>query len=283
MPIIIENLSHTYMQGTTYETKALDSINLEINDGEIFAIIGQTGSGKSTLIQHFNGILKPDVGKVFVNGQEMSKPKLARKSLIKKVGLVFQYPEYQLFAETVFDDIAFGPRNLGLTEGEVIVRVNQTAKLLGLDLDKLGKNSPFELSGGEKRKVALCGVIAIQPEVLVLDEPTAGLDYRGKLNLHALINKLNKEEGYTIVLVSHSMEDVASLADRIAIIDKGKIIKVGTPKEIYSDPEYLERIGLDVPPVKKLVVELKNRGIDMPDDILTCDEIGKHLIERIKK
>lgn len=282
MPIHIERLTHTYMPGTPYEANAVDNVTLTIEDGELFGLIGHTGSGKSTLIQHINGLLKPTSGRVRVNGIEVSAPKVPRKKLIAMVGLVFQYPEYQLFEETVYKDIAFGPKNLGLDEAEIEERVREAAALLEFDIDGLRDKSPFELSGGERRKAALCGVIAMRPSVLILDEPIAGLDPRGRAGTLRLIKRLNEEGGFTVIMVSHSMDDVARLSSRIGVMAGGRIVNTGTPAEIFQEQDALEGLGLDVPQVRRLAAELKKRGIDVPPGVLRVEDLCNFIAERVR-
>ena len=282
MPIHIDHLTHIYMPGTSYETLAVDDVTLAIEDGELFGLIGHTGSGKTTLVQHINGLLKPARGSVHVNGIEVSAPKVERKKLVATVGLVFQYPEYQLFEETVYKDIAFGPANLGLDEEEVRERVQEAARLMELDLGALGDKSPFDLSGGEKRRVALCGVIAMRPSVLILDEPIAGLDPRGRDGIIRLIRQLNTQGGFTIIMVSHSMDDVARLCGRIGVMHDGRIVKTGTPAEVFREPETLEALGLDVPQIRKLAGALSKQGFRVPPDVLDPEVFCSFFVERVR-
>ena len=282
MPVHIDHLTHIYMPGTPYEALAVDDVTLTVEDGELFGLIGPTGSGKSTLVQHINGLLKPTKGTVHVNGIEVSAPKVERKKLVAEVGLVFQYPEYQLFEETVYKDIAFGPANLGLKEDEIKLRVEEAARLMELDLGLLGEKSPFDLSGGEKRRVALCGVIAMRPSVLILDEPLAGLDPRGRNATLRLIRQLNAQGGFTIVMVSHNMDDVARLCGRIGVMHDGRIVKTGTPAEIFKEPETLEALGLDVPQIRKLAGELEKQGLRVPPDVLDPEGFCSFFVERVR-
>lgn len=282
MPVHIDHLTHIYMPGTPYEALAVDDVTLTVEDGELFGLIGPTGSGKSTLVQHINGLLKPTKGTVRVNGIEVSAPKVERKKLVAEVGLVFQYPEYQLFEETVYKDIAFGPANLGLKEDEIKLRVEEAARLMELDLGLLGEKSPFDLSGGEKRRVALCGVIAMRPSVLILDEPLAGLDPRGRNATLRLIRQLNAQGGFTIVMVSHNMDDVARLCGRIGVMHDGRIVKTGTPAEIFKEPETLEALGLDVPQIRKLAGELEKQGLRVPPDVLDPEGFCSFFVERVR-
>jgi energy-coupling factor transport system ATP-binding protein len=279
MPIIIEQLSHTYMPGSQLAYPALGDISLTIQDGEFLGIIGHTGSGKSTLIQHLNGLLLPTAGSVFVDGLDTREKKL-RKQIRSLVGMVFQYPEYQLFEETVERDVAFGPKNMGLTEEEIAPRVKEALTLVGLNPDEFAEKSPFELSGGEKRRAALAGILAMRPKYLVLDEPMAGLDPRGRHEILALIESLRSEYGTGIVMVSHSMDDVAMFADRIAVLDKGSLFMVGTPEEVFSCSTELLEMGLNLPQATQLVRALRARGIEVAHDYFRMDELAADLIGR---
>ncbi len=278
MSIRVENLSHTYNPGTPFERRAVDNVTLEIKDGEFVAIVGETGSGKSTLIQHFNGLLKPTQGQVFVDEVDIWGKGVHLKSIRQKVGLVFQYPEHQLFEETVFKDIAFGPRNIGLPDDEVGRRVQQGMKMVGLDYEALCDRSPFELSGGEKRRVAMAGVIAMKPSVIVLDEPASGLDPRGRDQVLAEIQELHQEFGFTVVLVSHSMEDVAKLARRVVVLHGATLIADGPAKDVFSMEDVLSRAGLEAPQVTRLMQELARRNMKVRTDILTVDEAKREIL-----
>lgn len=279
--IVCENVCHTYQAGSPFEKAALKDINLHITAGELVAIIGHTGSGKSTLIQHFNALLKPTSGRVLIDGVDTSTPKQDLRAVRKKVGLVFQYPEHQLMEETVRKDIAFGPRNLGLPENEIEDRVLVAAKAIGLK-DELLDKSPFELSGGEKRRVAIAGVLAMEPEVLVLDEPTAGLDPAGRDELLDLVRQLN-DCGMTIVLVSHSMEDVARTARRIIVINDTRIAYDGSVAEVFSHVRELTEMGLSVPQVSLVIDRLRARGVDLPGDIYTVKQARDALLGLLRK
>lgn len=279
MSIKIENLTHIYMPKTPFEKKALDDVNLYIEDGEFIALIGHTGSGKSTLIQHLNGLLEPNSGNIIVDNIDITQKGIKLSDIRKKVGLVFQYPEYQLFEETIEKDIAFGPTNLGLSEVEILTRVKRAMEMVGLDYDKYKNVSPFELSGGQKRRVAIAGVIAMEPKVLILDEPTAGLDPKGREDILAQIKKLHDEYKMTIILVSHSMEDVGKLAKRIIVMNHGKVALQGEPKEIFKEIDRLEEIGLGAPQVTYLMRELKRRGFDVSDEIFTVEQCKKELLK----
>lgn len=271
MSIIAVNLTHVYSPDTPWTTKALDQVNLEIQDGEVIGLIGHTGSGKSTLVQHFNGLLKPTAGTLHVQGIEVTKG-VNLRPLRQKVGLVFQYPEHQLFEENVALDVAFGLKNIGLPREEIQQRVEQALSAVGIDYQRFKDRSPFELSGGQMRRVAIAGVLAMEPEVLILDEPTAGLDPHTRKDLLEHLRLVQKERGITLIIVSHSMDDIAAMVNRILVMDKGKIAAQGSPGEIFSQGEKLRRIGLDVPPLTQLLLALRARGIDLPADILDLEE-----------
>lgn len=279
MSIKIENLTHVYMKGTPFEKKALDNVTLSIEDGEFLCLIGHTGSGKSTLIQHINGLLKPSSGKIVVDGLDITVKGVKLNAIRKKVGLVFQYPEYQLFEETIEKDIAFGPNNLGLSDEEIGIRVKRAMEIVGLDYDTYRYKSPFDISGGQKRRVAIAGVVAMEPRILILDEPTAGLDPKGRDDILKQIQKLRIEYGMTIILVSHSMEEVAKLAERIIVMDRGKCILDGSPVNIFKEIETLERVGLAVPQITYLVNELRNKGFDLSQDIFTVEQAKCELLK----
>lgn len=270
MPITLDQVSHVYQPGTPYEWRALDDVSLTIPDGEFWGVIGPTGSGKSTLIQHMNGLLKPTSGRVVVDDIDLGQRGVNLKAVRQKVGLVFQYPEQQLFGETIFEDIAFGPRNLGLDAGEVEARVTRAMVRVGLDPSFRGR-TPFGLSGGQARRVALAGVLAMEPRVLILDEPTAGLDPRGREEILALVKNF-PGLGMTVVLVSHSMDDVAEQADKVLVMNRGKVHMVGTPAALFSRRAELEAIGLGVPAAAQLVDMLRERGWNLPTTAVTLDE-----------
>ncbi|MTK12929.1 MAG: energy-coupling factor transporter ATPase [Clostridiaceae bacterium] len=283
MSIKIENLTHIYMKGSPFEKKALDNINITINSGEFLALIGHTGSGKSTLIQHINGLLKPNSGSIIIDDVDITEKKTNLNFIRKKVGLVFQYPEYQLFEETIEKDIAFGPKNLGLSDDDINKRVKRAMNMVGLDYEKYKDKSPFELSGGQKRRVAIAGVVAMEPKILILDEPTAGLDPKGRDEILGKIKDLHLEYNMTIVLVSHSMEDVAKLADRIIVMNKGKCILDGKPYEVFKEIDTLESVGLAVPQVTYLVKSLKSKGFDISDNIFTVEQAKKEILKILNK
>lgn len=277
-----ENLSYVYSKDTPFEHTALDNANIEIEKGAFVGLIGHTGSGKSTLIQHLNGLLKPTDGKVFIGGEDIwVNPKEIRKFRFK-VGLVFQYPEHQLFEETVEKDIAFGPKNMGLSDKEVAARVKEAARLTGLSEDYLEK-SPFELSGGEKRRVAIAGVLAMQPEVLILDEPTAGLDPKGREYILSEIKAYHEKKGATVILVSHSMEDVARFASHVLIMNKSKVAMYGKTEEVFSRVDELVEMGLEVPQISRVFARLKADGIAVPDSVLTVEEAKTAVLNLLKK
>ena len=279
MSIIIENLTHIYNEGMPFASKALDNINLIIEDGDFVGLIGHTGSGKSTLIQHLNGILKPSTGKILINKVDITDKNLNLTGIRKKVGVVFQYPEYQLFEETVEKDIAFGPSNLGLEEEEIRKRVKTSMEAVGLDYDVFKDKSPFELSGGQKRRVAIAGVIAMNPEVLILDEPTAGLDPKGRDEIFELIKMLHDEKNMTIILSSHSMDDMAKLVKNIIVMNAGKVEFMGSTREVFENhSNRLKEIGLDIPQVLELCNKLREKGFDIRTDILTIEEAKKEII-----
>lgn len=281
MSIIVENLTYIYDKGSPYQTYALDGISLKIEKGDFVGLIGHTGSGKSTLIQHLNGLLKPHSGKIYINDVDITEKKIKLSEIRKKVGLVFQYPEYQLFEETVKKDIAFGPMNLGLSEEEIDKRVFDAMKLVGLSYKEIGDKSPFELSGGQKRRVAIAGVLAMKPEVLILDEPTAGLDPKGRDEILDQIKELHNKENITVILVSHSMEDVARLVNRLYVMNKGKLVLQGTPSEVFKKDEYLSSIGLGVPQITKLFRKLRGKGYDVSEDIYTLDRAKDEIFKLI--
>ena len=283
MSIKIENLTYVYMPKTPFEKKALDNVSLEIEDGEFLAVIGHTGSGKSTLIQHLNGLLKPASGKIYVDGTDITDKDTKLVDIRKKVGLVFQYPEYQLFEETIAKDIAYGPTNLGLNEDEILRRVKKSMEMVGLDYDEYKDISPFELSGGQKRRVAIAGVIAMEPNVLILDEPTAGLDPAGRDDILEHIKFLHEKYNMTIIFVSHSMEDVGKLAEKIIVMNDGHIELQGKPKEVFREIDTLERIGLAVPQVTYLMRELKRKGFNVSEDIFTVEKAKSELLNILLK
>ncbi|MGE5584220.1 MAG: energy-coupling factor transporter ATPase [Bacillota bacterium] len=278
MSIRVEGLYYTYNPGTPFERAALEDVNLDIHDGEFVGIIGETGSGKSTLIQHFNGLLKPTRGRVLVDAVDIWQRDVRLKDIRQKVGLVFQYPEHQLFEETVFADVAFGPRNLGLDEDEISRRVRRAIEMVGLDFEAVRDRSPFELSGGEMRRAAIAGVLAMEPSVLVLDEPVSGLDPRGRDELLREMETLHREFEYTVVLVSHSMEDVARLAKRLVVMHEGRVVADGPVREVFRMTDLLRETGLGVPQVTELMHELARRGKQVRTDVLTVEDAKAELL-----
>ncbi len=264
-------LTHYYSKGTVQQVAAINDVNLTIEKGELVGVIGHTGSGKSTLISHFNGLLKPDAGKVLVDGTDIWRDKETLRNTRFKVGLCFQYPEYQLFEETVFKDIAFGPKNMKLSEAEVKERVLRAAEFVGVKPEHLDK-SPFDLSGGEKRRVAIAGVMSMEPEVLIFDEPAAGLDPQGRRELIKLIKDYREQTGSAVVIVSHSMEDIASLADKVIVMNNSRIEMQGTVDEVYSRGEELRRIGLNIPEITEIFLRLRARGFDVPANVYTVEQ-----------
>ncbi len=274
----VKNLTHTYGGNTPFVSDAVSSVSFAAEKGEIIGIIGHTGSGKSTLVQHLNGLLKPTAGEVLIDGENIwDNPKEIRK-IRAKVGLVFQYPEYQLFEETVFADIAFGPKNMGLDGEELKQRVLETCSLIGVK-DEYFDKSPFDLSGGEKRRVAIAGVMAMRPEVIVFDEPTAGLDPEGRENIMTIIHDYRAATGATVIIISHSMEDMALLADRLLVMNKGRLELFDTAENVFKNGERLREIGLNVPIVTRVFYELKAAGIDVPDDVFTVSRAVEVLKE----
>lgn len=273
----VKALTHTYSAGTPFEHKAIDNVDLEVMPGEFLGIIGHTGSGKSTLIQHLNGLLRPTDGQILLDGTDIwARPKEIRKVRFQ-VGLVFQYPEYQLFEETVYKDISFGPKNMGLEGEEIDCRVRRAAAFAGIDEEMLEK-SPFELSGGQKRRVAIAGVIAMEPKVLILDEPTAGLDPRGREAILAQLRSYHKQKGNTVILVSHSMEEIARNVDRIVVMSHSHKLMDGTPEEVFSRADELLQVGLDVPQVTKVAMELQKCGLLADSSVYTIDELVRRLL-----
>lgn len=278
----VKNLIYGYSKGTPFEKGALKGVSVDFQKGEIVAVIGHTGSGKSTLLQHLNGLLKPDSGEVLFNGKSIYESKQSLRNCRFNVGLCFQYPEQQLFESTVYKDIAFGPTNMGLSEDEIKKRVVSSIEYVGLSEEYL-KKSPFELSGGEKRRVAIAGVISMQPEVLILDEPTAGLDPVGKNNLLKLIKDYNRKTGNTVIFVSHNMDDVASVADRVIVMNDGEIALNGTVEEVYSQGEKLDALGLDVPEITSVFIELKKAGFDLGHTEYTVEGAKNAILKSLSK
>jgi len=283
MSISAQKINHIYSKGLADQTVALCDVSFDINDGEFVGIIGHTGSGKSTLLQHLNGLLKPDSGRIFINGREITAQGVDMMEVRRSTGLVFQYPEYQLFEETVEKDIAFGPLNLGLSQEETKVRVAEALSMVGLDPCEVAEKSPFDLSGGEKRRIAIAGVIAMKPRVLILDEPTAGLDPKAHKEILDMIEKIHKNEKNITILVSHKMDDIARLCDRILVMEKGTVVMTGTPEEIFSKVEELQGMGLDLPEAAQLIMELSKRGIEKDETVLTMEQAERLLLEVLDK
>lgn len=276
MPIVLDRLSHSYMEGSPLSFPALRELSLTIQEGEFLGVIGHTGSGKSTLMQHLNGLLLPTGGSVTVDGLD-TRDKKQRIAARKLVGMVFQYPEYQLFEESVKKDVGFGPRNMGLTDAEISLRVRRAMELVGLDYDTFSEQSPFDLSGGEKRRAALAGILAMDTKYLALDEPMAGLDPRGRREILDIISLLRKQKGVTIIMVSHSMDDIALAADRVLALKAGEIALLGTPEEVFSQPEKLEQMGLSIPESTVIAEKLRSRGLDVPRGICRMRDLAEYI------
>lgn len=281
MPIILDKINYCYSQGTAYQIQALKDINLKIDNGQFIGIIGHTGSGKSTLIQHLNGLIRATSGTIYFNGEDIYADDYNMKDLRSQVGLVFQYPEHQLFETTIFDDVCFGPKNQGLDKKTVELRAFEALHNVGFP-DELYDQSPFDLSGGQKRRVAIAGVLAMKPQVLILDEPTAGLDPAGRDEILNLIAKMHKELGITVILVSHSMEDVAKYVERIIVMNSGEVMYDGTPKDVFHHYKELEAIGLAAPQVTYLMHELKEKGLDVDLDATTVEEAGNSILAALR-
>ena len=283
MSIRVENLVHIYDKGMPSEQLALDNISFTADDGQLVGIIGHTGSGKSTLLQHLNGLLKPESGSIVIGDTDITKPGISMVQIRKKIGLVFQYPEYQLFEETVAKDVAFGPRNLGLSREEIDERVREAIELVGLDYEEIKDRSPFELSGGQKRRVAIAGVVAMRPEVLILDEPTAGLDPKAHKDVLAMVEEVHRRTGNITILVSHNMADIARLCDKVVVIDSGRLVTAGTPYEVFSKKEELRAVGLELPPVTAFTETLRERGVDLEATILDTDAAAEQIAAYLKR
>ncbi len=278
MPIEVRHLTHTYSAGSAFQATAVHDVSLTIDDGEFVCIVGHTGSGKSTLVQHLNGLLKPTGGQILVDGEDLNDEHADRRRIRQKVGLVFQYPEYQLFEETIAKDIAFGPKNQGLSEDEIDQRVRRAMAHVHLDYDKYADRSPFDLSGGQMRRVAIAGVLAMEPRVLILDEPAAGLDPRGRDRILGMLGELHREGGVTIVMVSHSMDDCARLATRMIVMSKGELVMTDTPRNVFRQADTMRSIGLNVPEAAQLCANLRQAGLPLPEDLYTQEELHDHLL-----
>ena len=283
MSIQVNNLTHIYSEGLPQESRALDGVTFTAEDGQFIGIIGHTGSGKSTLVQHLNGLLKPSSGNIIVGDTDITAPGVVMNDIRKRIGLVFQYPEYQLFEETVEKDVAFGPKNLGLSEEEIAVRVKESLELVGLDYEKFRDRSPFDLSGGQKRRVAIAGVIAMKPEVLILDEPTAGLDPKAHQDVLDMVVKIHDHEKNIIILVSHNMNDIAKLADKVLVMDGGKLAMQGTPEEVFAQHEKLTAIGLALPHSAELMNRMAAKGLAFEGSFLTLDDVEEEIYNYLKK
>ena len=282
MSIKVRNLTYIYDEGMPFENRAIDDISFDVENNDFVGLIGHTGSGKSTLIQHLNGLLKPSSGSIYINDFEITQKDINLTEIRKRVGVVFQYPEYQLFEETIEKDIAFGPGNMGLDQEEITRRVKASMEAVGLDYEKYREKSPFELSGGQKRRVAIAGVIAMDPEVLILDEPTAGLDPGGREEIFELIKKLHRERNITIILSSHSMDDMAKLVKTLIVMNKGKIEFMGNPRDVFNNNAHrLKEIGLDIPQVLELAIKLREKGFDIRQDIITPEEAKNEILRVI--
>ena len=282
MSIILENISYTYSPGTAYEIHALKDINLEIRDGQFIGLIGHTGSGKSTLVQHLNGLVKATSGHIYFNGEDIYAQDYDMRRLRSKVGLVFQYPEHQLFEVDVLSDVCFGPKNQGLSREDAEERARQALRMVGIS-EEYEKQSPFELSGGQKRRVAIAGVLAMEPEILILDEPTAGLDPRGRDEILDQISLLHKERGITVILVSHSMEDVAKYVERIIVMNQGEVMYDDAPREVFRHYKELESVGLAAPQVTYIMHTLKDRGFDVDENATTIEEARDAILSAFRK
>ena len=283
MPIQVEHLTHTYMTDSPFAATALEDVSLTIEDGELIGLLGHTGSGKTTLVQHLNGLLKPTSGKVVVDGLDITEKDVSLLEVRRRVGLVFQYPEYQLFEETVARDVAFGPKNLGLSEQEVDERVRYALQEVGLVYEEIAERSPFELSGGQMRRVAIAGVLAMRPKTLILDEPTAGLDPAGRRSILGMIRELHAAGGLTVVMVSHNMDDISSLATRLVVMSRGKMVLTGTPREVFQHRELLSSIGLGIPQAAELTQQLIAEGYPLPADLYTPEEVAEALLKLPRK
>lgn len=283
MSIQVNNITHIYSEGLPQESVALEDVSFSAEDGQFVGIIGHTGSGKSTLVQHLNGLLKPKTGSIIVSGTDITGNGVVMRDIRRKIGLVFQYPEYQLFEETVEKDVAFGPANLGLDEEEISIRVKEALELVGLSFEEIRGRSPFDLSGGQKRRVAIAGVIAMKPEVLILDEPTAGLDPKAHQDVLTMIQKVHAHENNIIILVSHNMNDIARLADKVLVMDGGKLAMQGTPEEVFSQEEKLTSMGLALPQSAQLMQMGKQAGLPFEGSFLTVEDAEEELYRFLKK
>ena len=281
--IEVKNLTHVYNEGLPHETTALDDLSFTIKDGSFVGIIGHTGSGKSTLLQHLNGLLKPESGTIVIDGVDITDSHTRMLDIRRKVGLVFQYPEYQLFEETVAKDVAFGPTNLGLDQDEIDARVRESIELVGLDYEHIKDQSPFELSGGQKRRVAIAGVLAMKPEVLVLDEPTAGLNPKAHFDILDMVEDIHRRENNITIFVSHNMNDIARMSDQVLVIHKGRLVMDGKPAQIFAREEELKSMGLALPDATEIVSQLRKRGMELPEDCLTVEQAADAVAKALGK
>ncbi len=281
--IEVKNLTHIYNEGLPHESVALDNVSFRIEDKSFVGVIGHTGSGKSTLLQHLNGLLKPDSGSIVIDGVDITDSHTKMLDIRKKVGLVFQYPEYQLFEETVAKDVAFGPTNLGLDQEEIDARVRESIGLVGLDYERLKDKSPFELSGGQKRRVAIAGVLAMKPDILVLDEPTAGLNPKAHFDILDMVADIHRRENNITIFVSHNMNDIARMSDQVLVIDKGRLAIDGTPSEVFRKEEELKAMGLALPDATEIVSQLRKKGLELPVDCLTVDQAANAIAAALGK
>ena len=281
--IEVKNLTHVYNEGLPHETTALDDLSFTIKDGSFVGIIGHTGSGKSTLLQHLNGLLKPNSGTIVIDGVDITDSHTRMLDIRRKVGLVFQYPEYQLFEETVAKDVAFGPMNLGLDQDEIDARVRESIELVGLDYEHIKDQSPFELSGGQKRRVAIAGVLAMKPEVLVLDEPTAGLNPKAHFDILDMVESIHRRENNITIFVSHNMNDIARMSDQVLLIHKGRLVMDGKPAQIFAQEDELKSMGLALPDATEIVSQLRKRGMDLPEDCLTVEQAADAVARALGK
>lgn len=281
--IEVKNLTHIYNEGLPHESVALDDVSFTIEDGSFVGIIGHTGSGKSTLLQHLNGLLKPESGTITIDGVDITDSHTKMLDIRRKVGLVFQYPEYQLFEETVARDVAFGPGNLGLPQEEIDARVRESIELVGLDYEHIKDQSPFELSGGQKRRVAIAGVLAMRPEVLVLDEPTAGLNPKAHIDILNMVEEIHRREGNITIFVSHNMNDIARMSDQVLVIDRGRLAMNGTPAEVFAREDELKAMGLALPDATEIVSKLRKSGMELPADCLTAELAADAIAESLGK
>ena len=283
MSIEVRGITHIYSEGLPHESVALDDVSFRAEDGQLVGIIGHTGSGKSTMVQHLNGLLKPKCGQIIVGDTDITAPGIVMRDIRRKIGLVFQYPEYQLFEETVAKDVAFGPANLGLPQEEIDERVREAIEMVGLDYEKVKNVSPFDLSGGQKRRVAIAGVIAMKPDVLILDEPTAGLNPKAHADILDMVTAIHESEKNIIFLVSHNMNDIARMSDKVLVMDHGKVVMDGTPAEVFSRGEELKAIGLDIPDSMEMAARLKAAGLDIDTNCLTMDEAADEIAKVLRK